>query len=175
MWRFLYNNRQFNFWNSLKRTNCIRWWQTARNDHVTIFLLQFVSQRPLTAWILHQFEKPNEFFFIIVGGYNLAVVKACLPFAITVRWISLLLIYTVLTLTSDFFHQLILPTWKISYLKSDWDIFAGRLIEVCHEVGRGFFENIYAFHTFERFLTPYCTVFPGRERGDHICSPRSCI
>ena len=37
MWRFLYNNRQFNFWNSLKRTDCIRWWQTARNNHVTSF------------------------------------------------------------------------------------------------------------------------------------------
>ena len=105
-------------------------------------LLQFVSQRPLTAWILHQFEKPNELFFITFCGYNLAVVKACLPFAITVRWISLLLIHTVLTLTSDLFHQLILPTWKISYLV--WLRYFCRKthIGVCHEVGR-MFSRIY--------------------------------
>ena len=153
----------------MKRTNCILWWQTARNNYVTI-LLQFVSQRPLTAWILHQFEKPNELFFIIVCGYNLAVVKACLPFAITVRWISLLLIYTVLTLTSDLFHQLILPTWKISYLV--WLRYFCRKthIGVCHEVGR-MFSRIYMQSTLSNDFSSHIGHFrEGKSNRPHLQS-----
>ena len=88
---------------------------------------------------------------------------------------SIFFIYTVLTLTSDLFHQLISNLKNFVPQVRLTDIFAGRLIEVYQELERGFFANIYVFDTFERFLPPYCMVISGRERGDHIYSPRSCI